>query len=97
MYDRLVRVIHIRASLGEACIQDMKSRLASAPDEYAAFIFEPLIQGAGGMVMYEPEVLDKLVSLAKQHQVITIADEIMKRSSNFYIVSIFFAYIFNTF
>lgn len=45
--------------------------------EYAAFIFEPLVQGAAGMVMYEAEVLDKMIALCQQHQVFTIADEVM--------------------
>jgi adenosylmethionine---8-amino-7-oxononanoate aminotransferase len=43
----------------------------------AAFIFEPLVQGAAGMVMYSADVLDKLVSICKQNQVFTIADEVM--------------------
>lgn len=43
----------------------------------AAFIFEPLIQGAAGMVMYAPEVLDNLLVICKEHQVLTIADEVM--------------------
>lgn len=43
----------------------------------AAFIFEPLVQGAAGMVMYEPESLDKLIKICKQNQVFTIADEVM--------------------
>jgi adenosylmethionine-8-amino-7-oxononanoate aminotransferase len=45
--------------------------------EYAAFIFEPLVQGAAGMVMYEAEVLDKMIALCQQNQVFTIADEVM--------------------
>ena len=45
--------------------------------EYTAFIFEPLVQGAAGMVMYEAEVLDKMIALCQQHQVFTIADEVM--------------------
>jgi adenosylmethionine---8-amino-7-oxononanoate aminotransferase len=45
--------------------------------EYAAFIFEPLVQGAAGMVMYEAEVLDQMISLCQKHQVFTIADEVM--------------------
>lgn len=46
-------------------------------NEFAAFIFEPLVQGAAGMVMYAPEVLDQLVSLCKTNKVFTIADEVM--------------------
>ncbi|MGQ0826841.1 MAG: adenosylmethionine--8-amino-7-oxononanoate transaminase [Bacteroidota bacterium] len=43
----------------------------------AAFIFEPLIQGAGGMVMYSGEILDELIQLSNARKVITIADEVM--------------------
>lgn len=43
----------------------------------AAFIFEPLVQGAAGMVMYEPESLNRLVEICQQNQVLTIADEVM--------------------
>jgi adenosylmethionine-8-amino-7-oxononanoate aminotransferase len=43
----------------------------------AGFIFEPLVQGAAGMVMYEPESLDRLVQTCKQNNVLTIADEVM--------------------
>lgn len=46
-------------------------------NEYAAFIFEPLVLGAAGMVMYSPEVLDKLIAICKQNNVFTIADEVM--------------------
>lgn len=48
-----------------------------ATNEYAAFIFEPLVLGAAGMVMYEPEVLDKMISICNKHKVFTIADEVM--------------------
>jgi len=43
----------------------------------AGFIFEPLVQGAAGMVMFEPEALDQLIAICKEQQVITIADEVM--------------------
>lgn len=43
----------------------------------AAFIFEPLVQGAGGMRMYSPEMLQQLISLAQSRGVICIADEVM--------------------
>ena len=35
------------------------------------------MQGAGGMRMYSPEVLDKLISLAHEYGVLCIADEVM--------------------
>ena len=43
----------------------------------AAFICEPLIQGAAGMVMYEPEALDTLIQICQENNVLTIADEVM--------------------
>ncbi|MBG6060779.1 adenosylmethionine-8-amino-7-oxononanoate aminotransferase [Flavobacterium sp. CG_9.1] len=43
----------------------------------AGFIFEPLVQGAAGMVMYEPESLDKLMRICQENNVLTIADEVM--------------------
>ena len=48
-----------------------------ATQEYAAFIFEPLVQGAAGMVMYDAEILDQMIAVCQQHQVFTIADEVM--------------------
>ena len=43
----------------------------------AGFIFEPLVQGAAGMVIYEPESLDKLIQICQENKVLTIADEVM--------------------
>ena len=48
-----------------------------ATEEVAAFIFEPLVQGAGGMRMYSPEVLDTLMGIAQSKDIICIADEVM--------------------
>jgi adenosylmethionine-8-amino-7-oxononanoate aminotransferase len=43
----------------------------------AAFIFEPLIQGSAGMLMYDAKYLDKLIEIAQNNEVICIADEVM--------------------
>ncbi len=43
----------------------------------AAFIFEPLVQGAAGMVMHAPAALDALINLCREEGVLTIADEVM--------------------
>lgn len=45
-------------------------------NDVAAFIFEPLIQAAGGMRMYSASILDKLISSAHKHDVVCIADEV---------------------
>lgn len=43
----------------------------------AAFICEPLILGAGGMMMYEAATLSDMHRLCKDHGVLFIADEVM--------------------
>jgi adenosylmethionine-8-amino-7-oxononanoate aminotransferase len=45
--------------------------------QVAAFIFEPLVQGAGGMRMYEANLLNRLITICKSRNVLTIADEVM--------------------
>lgn len=43
----------------------------------AAFIFEPLVQGAAGMKFHSAKGLDALIKKCQEKEVITIADEIM--------------------
>jgi len=43
----------------------------------AAFIVEPLILGAGGMLTYPPQVLAEMARICAAHGVIFIADEVM--------------------
>lgn len=43
----------------------------------AAFIYEPLIQGAGGMKMYDAIYLNALLKKIKEKEIICIADEVM--------------------
>lgn len=43
----------------------------------AAFIFEPLLLGAGGMRMWRAEVLREAVTIAREAGVLTIADEVL--------------------
>ena len=43
----------------------------------AAFLVEPLVLGAGGMLMYSPAVLKELRNICAAHGVLFIADEVM--------------------
>ncbi len=55
----------------------LKSQISSLKSQLACFIFEPLILGSGGMLMYEAELLNELLLHCKQENVLTIADEVM--------------------
>ena len=46
-------------------------------NEIACFIYEPLVQGAGGMHMYDAAWLNELICQLKQNEVLCIADEVM--------------------
>lgn len=50
--------------------------LAAQGHEIAAILVEPLVQGAGGMLLHAPEVLRTLRRLADKHGVLLIFDEI---------------------
>jgi adenosylmethionine-8-amino-7-oxononanoate aminotransferase len=57
-------------------IEQLKALLQKNPDSYAAFIFEPLVQGAGGMRMHQPEFLRSAVELCQAEGILSIADEV---------------------
>jgi adenosylmethionine-8-amino-7-oxononanoate aminotransferase len=56
--------------------------------DIACFIYEPLLQGAGGMLIYEAHHLQKLLEILKQKEIICIADEVL---TGFYRTGKFFA------
>ena len=58
-------------------IEQLKSKINYLSNEVACFIFEPLVLGAGGMLMYEAEYLDQLLAVCEKHGILTIADEVM--------------------
>lgn len=58
-------------------IEQLKSHISSLKSDLAGFIFEPLVQGSGGMLMYEDRYLDELMAHCKQEGIFTIADEVM--------------------
>jgi adenosylmethionine-8-amino-7-oxononanoate aminotransferase len=44
--------------------------------DVAAFVYEPLVQGASGMRIYSPAILNSLLEMAKANDVLCIADEV---------------------
>ncbi len=76
--DLLFEVNHIPFPSDDAIQESIGqfTKLAQKGD-VGAFIFEPLVQGAAGMQMYSPENLDKLLAIAKEYNILCIADEVM--------------------
>jgi len=76
--DSLIKVVRIPVPV-KGKEEESKQALKEAIQEnnVSAFIFEPLVLGAAGMVMYEPEVLDELIQICKSQNIFTIADEVM--------------------
>ncbi len=60
----------------EFCAAEVEKILQKHQHEIAAFILEPLIQGAGGMLPFPPGYLKKVWELCKQYDVLLIADEV---------------------
>lgn len=75
-HDLLFEVIFIDTPTPEN-IGDTQKIIRECGEEIAAFIYEPLVQGAGGMKMYAPHLMDELLRTAKQSGIICIADEVM--------------------
>jgi len=48
-----------------------------ASGDVAALLIEPLILGAGGMLIYSPDVLTELKRIGERHGTLLIADEVM--------------------
>ncbi len=69
-----------RSRFGEPCeeedIASIKALLAENHQQIAAFVLEPIVQGAGGMWFYSADYLKAVRQLCNQYDVLLIADEI---------------------
>lgn len=59
----------------QACLDALEA--AARDPAAAALIVEPLVLGAGGMLMYSPEMLRNMKAVCERHGVLFIADEVM--------------------
>ena len=63
--------------VGEGSVGAIEKLLEARPGEFVAVVVEPLIQGAGGMVVHPAGMLRKLREVCDRHEVMLIADEVM--------------------
>lgn len=60
----------------EENLESLKGQIKSIAEETACFIYEPLVQGAAGMLMYEAEHLDELMKFCRNEEILMIQDEV---------------------
>lgn len=60
-------------------VEEVMAQLTTliSDNDCAAFIYEPLVQGAAGMKFHSVEGLEKLLKVCKEHDILCIADEVM--------------------
>lgn len=61
---------------GAAALQRMEALLSKQADEIAAFVCEPIMQGAAGMLVHPPGFLSKAAALCQSYGVHLILDEV---------------------
>ena len=78
-FEELLFDVNFVSSPGEVPVETVLQELevAAARDDVAAIIVEPLVQGAGGMLMYSAEALDQIISFCREKEILVIFDEVM--------------------
>jgi adenosylmethionine-8-amino-7-oxononanoate aminotransferase len=59
------------------CLGDLERRLEEHSGQTAAVLVEPMLQGAGGMIVWPAEFLAGVRALCNRHGVLMIADEVL--------------------
>ncbi len=75
-FDSLLFEVEFIDLPNEENIQNLKSQISDLKSELACFIFEPLVQGSAGMIMYEAQYLNELMGHCRKEGVLLIADEV---------------------
>jgi adenosylmethionine-8-amino-7-oxononanoate aminotransferase len=66
-----------RSSCQIDCLQGLRRLLETQHDSIAAVIVEPMLQGAGGMIVWPKEFLSGVREICDRYEVLMIADEVL--------------------
>jgi adenosylmethionine-8-amino-7-oxononanoate aminotransferase len=66
-----------RATCSIDCVEQLERLLEEKSGDIAAVIVEPLLQGAGGMIVHPVEFLQRVRKACDAHDVLLIADEVL--------------------
>jgi adenosylmethionine-8-amino-7-oxononanoate aminotransferase len=66
-----------RSSCQIDCLQGLRRLLETQHDSIAAVIVEPMLQGAGGMIVWPKEFLSGVREICDRYDVLMIADEVL--------------------
>ena len=66
-----------RESCHIECVNQLEDLLKQRSEQIAAVVVEPLLQGAGGMIIHPVEFLQKIRELCTRYDVLLIADEVL--------------------
>jgi adenosylmethionine---8-amino-7-oxononanoate aminotransferase len=66
-----------RSTCGTACLSSLERILAEGADTIAGVLVEPMLQGAGGMIMWPPSFLAGVRRLCTKYGTLMIADEVL--------------------
>ncbi|AZA54942.1 adenosylmethionine--8-amino-7-oxononanoate transaminase [Chryseobacterium sp. G0201] len=73
--EMLFEVIFIDTPTSEN-LENLKNQIKKYATDIACFIYEPLIQGAAGMLMYEAQDLDELMKFCREQEILMVQDEV---------------------
>jgi adenosylmethionine-8-amino-7-oxononanoate aminotransferase len=75
-FDSLLFEVEFIETPNKDNIESLKAQISHLKSQTACFVFEPLVQGSGGMLMYEAGYLNQLMAHCRQENVLMIADEV---------------------
>jgi adenosylmethionine-8-amino-7-oxononanoate transaminase len=67
----------VKSTCSFECLSELEDILSKKSDSIAAMVMEPLVQGAGGMIVHPKDYLTSARELCKKYDVLFIVDEIM--------------------